>query len=144
MLDDDSLKNTFDARDGKITADGERQCEAILVQWMEALNHHDASAMEAVMRFPHVRMAANSVAVYEASGNNPMDLFQKLASLQGWHHSAWTDIKLVQSSPTKAHYAVQYARYRQDNSVIGIFDSLYVFTSVDGEWKLQLRSSFGP
>ena len=50
---------------------------------------------------------------------------------------------LVQSSPTKAHYAVQYTRYQEDGSVLSVCDSLYIFTSVDGEWKLQGRSSFG-
>jgi hypothetical protein len=50
---------------------------------------------------------------------------------------------LFQSSPTKAHYAVQFTRYQEDGSVLSVCDSLYIFTSVDGEWKLQGRSSFG-
>jgi hypothetical protein len=36
-----------------------------------------------------------------------MDLFTRLRQQHGWHHSAWNEIKLVQSSSTKAHYAVQ-------------------------------------
>ncbi|MBC7583925.1 MAG: hypothetical protein H7316_09270 [Tardiphaga sp.] len=144
MLGSDSLKLTYDAREGRISNEGAQRCEALLVEWMEALNRHDAFGMDAVMRFPHVRAAANELFVYEAPGNNPMDLFTKLVELQGWHHSAWTEIKLLQSSPIKAHYAVQYTRYREDGSVIGVYDSLYVFTEDDGDWKLQLRSSFGP
>lgn len=144
MLDSESLKLTYDAREGRISIEGAQRCEALLVEWMEALNRHDAFGMDAVMRFPHVRAAANELFVYEAPGNNPMDLFTKLVELQGWHHSAWTEIKLLQSSPIKAHYAVQYTRYREDGSVIGVYDSLYVFTEDDGDWKLQLRSSFGP
>lgn len=144
MLTQDSLKQTYDARDGRIGLEGERRCEQLLGQWMDALNRHDAAGMDAVMRFPHVRAAANQMFVYEAAGSNPMGLFKSLVELQGWHHSAWTEIKLLQSSPIKAHYAVQYTRYRADDSVIGIFDSLYVFTCVDGDWKLQFRSSFGP
>ena len=143
MLDSESLKLTYDAREGRISIEGAQRCEALLVEWMEALNRHDAFGMDAVMRFPHVRAAANELFVYEAPGNNPMDLFTKLVELQGWHHSAWTEIKLLQSSPIKAHYAVQYTRYREDGSVIGVYDSLYVFTEDDGDWKLQLRSSFG-
>ncbi|QDM15894.1 hypothetical protein FNL55_07990 [Tardiphaga sp. vice352] len=144
MLGSDSLKLTYDAREGRISNEGAQRCEALLVEWMEALNRHDAFGMDAVMRFPHVRAAANELFVYEAPGNNPMDLFTKLGEQQGWHHSAWTEIKLLQSSPIKAHYAVQYTRYREDGSVIGVYDSLYVFTEDDGDWKLQLRSSFGP
>jgi 2-hydroxychromene-2-carboxylate isomerase len=120
------------------------RCEQILADWMDALNHHDAVRMEACMRFPHVRLAANQVSVYDAPGSNPMDLFQRLMDEDGWDHSAWTQIRLVQSSLNKAHYAVQYTRYRKDGSAIGVFDSLYVFTSANGAWKIQCRSSFGP
>jgi hypothetical protein len=79
---------------------------------------------------------------YQA-GDNPMDLFARLRQEHGWHHSAWNEIKLVQSSPIKAHYAVQYTRYRADNSVLSVCDSLYVLTCMDGDWKIQCRSSFG-
>lgn len=135
---------THDARTGAIAPAGAAQCERLLREWMEALNRHDAAGMEACMRFPHVRLAAGKVAVYDAPGSNPMDLFQRLMREEGWHHSAWTEIRLLQSSPTKAHYAVQYARYREDGSAIGVYDSLYVFTAEGDEWKLQCRSSFGP
>ena len=140
----ETLQNTYDSRDGGMTAEDARTCELILAQWMSALNSHDARAMEKLMRFPHARLAANDLVIYQKPGDNPMDLFSRLADSQGWHHSAWTEIKLLQSSPIKAHYAVQYTRYREDDTIIGVFDSLYVFTAVDGDWKLQLRSSFGP
>jgi hypothetical protein len=54
------------------------------------------------------------------------------------------ETKLVQSSPTKAHYAVRYTRYREDGSIIGVYDSLYIFAASDGDWRIQCRSSFGP
>lgn len=127
----------------KIDRAGQERCERILNEWMDALNRHDGAAMEALMRFPHVRVADNRVVVYEA-GNSPMDLFRRLKDEDGWHHSAWTRKELVQSSSRKAHYAVQYTRFREDGSVIGTYDSLYVFTCVESEWKLQCRSSFGP
>ena len=84
------------------------------------------------------------VTVYDTPGNNPMDLFDRLRQQEGWHRSDWNETKLVQASPTKAHYAVRYTRYREDGSIIGIYDSLYVFTALDGDWRIQCRSSFGP
>jgi hypothetical protein len=36
-----------------------------------------------------------------------------------------------------------YARYREDGSIIGVYGSLYVFTALDGDWRIQCRSSFG-
>ena len=132
------------AADEQISAAGRAACEGVLAQWMAALNRHDATAMDELMRFPHVRVASERVVVYDAPGNNPMDLFRRLREQDGWHHSEWNETKLVQSSPVKAHYAVRYTRFREDNSIIGVYDSLYVLTSVDGEWRVQCRSSFGP
>ena len=125
-----------------ISREDQERCEELLQRWMVALNSYDAAGMKSVMRFPHMRLAENRVAIYQAD-DNPMDLFARLRQQHGWHHSAWNEIKLVQSSPTKAHYAVQYARYREDGSVLSVCDSLYIFTCVDGDWKLQGRSSFG-
>ncbi len=62
---------------------------------MAALNKYDAPAMDALMRFPLVRLAAGKVAVYETPGNNPMDLFDRLRQQDGWHHSAWNETACV-------------------------------------------------
>ena len=132
------------AVEAQISRDDRAKCEDVLKLWMAALNRHDASAMDALMHFPHVRIAGGVVTVYQQPGNNPMDLFERLRKQDGWHHSVWNETKLVQSSPAKAHYAVRYTRYREDGSVIGIYDSLYVLSLLGGAWKIQSRSSFGP
>lgn len=133
--------HTIEAR---ISLEDETRCQQILALWMAALNRYDATAMDALMRFPHVRLSAGKVTVYDTPGNNPMDLFDRLRQQEGWHRSDWNETKLVQASPTKAHYALRYTRYREDGSIIGIYDSLYVFTALDGDWRIQCRSSFGP
>jgi hypothetical protein len=133
--------HTIEAR---ISLEDETRCQQILALWMAALNRYDATAMDALMRFPHVRLSAGKVTVYDTPGNNPMNLFDRLRQQDGWHHSAWNETKLVQSSPTKAHYAVRYTRYREDGSIIGIYDSLYVFTALDGDWRIQVPLEFWP
>ena len=90
-----------------IGREDQERCEELLQRWMVALNSYDAPGMKSVMRFPHVRLAENRLVIYQAD-DNPMDLFTRLRQQHGWHHSAWNEITLVQSSPTKAHYAVQY------------------------------------
>ena len=60
--------HTIEAR---ISPEDETRCQEILALWMAALNRYDASAMDALMRFPHVRLAAGKVTIYEAPGNNP-------------------------------------------------------------------------
>jgi hypothetical protein len=133
--------HTIEAR---ISLEDETRCQQILALWMAALNRYDATAMDALMRFPHVRLSAGKVTVYDTPGNNPMNLFDRLRQQDGWHHSAWNETKLVQSSPTKAHYAVRYTRYREDGSIIGLYDSLYVFTALDGDWRIQVPLEFWP
>jgi hypothetical protein len=141
MMPDAAATFTIDAQ---ISPGDQMKCEDVLNRWMAALNRYDGAAMDALMHVPHVRIAGGAVTVYQQAGNNPMDLFERLRKQDGWHHSAWNETKLVQSSPVKAHYAVRYTRYREDGSVIGVYDSLYVLGLLGGAWKIQSRSSFGP
>ena len=62
----------------------------------------------------------------------------------GWSHSAWDERRVVQFGDDKAHIAVRYTRYPDDGSIIGVYDSLYIATCRNGEWRVQARSSFGP
>jgi hypothetical protein len=50
----------------------------------------------------------------------------------------------VQFNDEKAHYALSYTRFRSDDSVIGVYESLYVLTKDAAGWGIQARSSFGP
>ena len=119
-------------------------CIACLDRFMDALNVYDAAGMDAQMHFPHVRSAGGTIVVYQAPGSNPLDLFERLRRDDGWHHSIWNQRTMVQNNDTKVHMAVRYTRLRSDNSVIGVYESLYVLVLKDGRWGVQLRSSFGP
>ena len=119
-------------------------CMLVLDHFMAGLNRYDAQAMDAAMHFPHVRFAGGQIKTYPKAGNNPMDLFERLRREDDWKYSSWVSRELVQCSDIKAHYALSYTRFRSDDSVIGVYESLYVLTKVDHAWGIQLRSSFGP
>ena len=119
-------------------------CMATLDRFMAAVNAYDASAMDAAMHFPHIRIAGGTVKVYEKAGSNPMDLFDKLRKEDNWARSEWNERKIVQRNNTKVHMALTYTRYRADGSTLGVYESLYVLTLKDGRWGIQARSSFGP
>jgi hypothetical protein len=119
-------------------------CMAVLDRFMEGLNYYDAQAMDSAMPFPHVRFAGGQIKIYPKAGDNPMDLFERLRREDDWKYSRWVSRELVQCSDIKAHYALSYTRFRSDDSVIGVYESLYVLTQVDGSWGIQMRSSFGP
>jgi hypothetical protein len=120
------------------------ECNRVLDDFMDALNRYDAGGMDRCMHFPHPRIAVGKVLVYDAPGGNPLDLFERLKKEDGWSHSRWEKREIVQFSESKAHFAVSYTRYRADGSVIGLYESLYILTRVDGRWGIQARSSFGP
>lgn len=119
-------------------------CIDVLDRFMDALNRYDAAGMDATMHFPHLRLAGGKFTVYEAPGCNPMDLFDKFRQQDNWKYSCWDRRELVQFNERKAHVALSYTRYRDDGSVIGVYDSLYILTRADGQWGIQARSSFGP
>ena len=52
-----------------ISREDQERCEELLQRWMVALNSYDAAGMKSVMRFPHVRLAENHVAIYQADDN---------------------------------------------------------------------------
>jgi hypothetical protein len=120
------------------------ECMRVLDAFMAALNAYDARAMDRAMHFPHVRIAGGTVTVYEQPGRNPMDLFEKLKKQDDWKWSRWEKRELVQFNAEKAHYALSYTRFRSDDSVIGLYESLYVLTRDATGWGIQARSSFGP
>ncbi len=122
----------------------EADCLAVLDRFMDALNAHDAGAMDREMHFPHVRLANGTVSVYQAAGSNPMDLFLRLKADDDWLYSRWGRRTLIQCNERKAHFTVDYTRYRSDDSVIGVYESLYVLALADGRWGILARSSFGP
>jgi hypothetical protein len=122
----------------------QRACNEVLDRFMAALNAYDAAGMDGCMHFPHPRIAEGKVLVYEKAGTNPMDLFERLKKTDNWSHSDWVKREVIQFHDTKAHVALSYTRFRADGSVIGVYESLYVLTKVDGRWGIQMRSSFGP
>lgn len=120
------------------------ECNLVLDAFMDALNAHDATRMDSCMHFPHTRFAGTAIKVYEAPGSNPMDLFARLQADDGWSYSRWETRDVIQYNARKAHVALSYTRFRADHSVIGVYESLYVMTRIEGRWGIQARSSFGP
>ena len=51
-------------------------CLATLDRFMDALNAHDAAAMDREMHFPHVRLAGGTVTVYDARTLKPIKVLQ--------------------------------------------------------------------
>ena len=100
--------------------------------------------MRATFNYPFVRIASGRVRMIEhAPASHPPETFERMVA-DGWHHSAWMRRNIIHSGDDKVHFDTRFARYREDGSVIGEYDSIYVVNKQDGHWGVQARCSFAP
>ena len=52
--------------------------------------------------------------------------------------------RVIHTGPAKVHLDVQFTRYRDDDTVIGVYPAVYVIVEQGGAWLIQCRSSFAP
>ena len=123
----------------------EQAAMQVMDNFMQAFNARDMHAWAATLHYPHVRIAAGKVTVYPDAkafvAGRDLDEF---ARKTGWHHSAWDDRQIIQSSLNKVHIAVRFSRYRADGEKYASYDSLYILQKRDGRWGIVARSSFAP
>jgi hypothetical protein len=117
---------------------------AVLDEFMDALNARDGTKWARTLNYPHIRLAADEVAVWKNADEfqSSTDFAQFAAANQGWVRSAWDRRHLVQRSQGKLHFLVQFTRYGEADRKIASFESLYIITLKDGHWGIQARSTF--
>ncbi len=117
------------------------EIKKVLGDYMNAWNRKDLIAFEATFHFPHYRLASGKMRVLEKPGLQTLESLYSRAD-KNWHHSKWTRRRIIHVSGEKVHVATQFTRYKEDGSVIGVFDSLYILTKEDGRWGVKMRSSY--
>ena len=122
----------------------EREALNPLLDYLSAWNLRDVAKMKAAFHFPHVRIASGKVKLLEEEATFSEDFFEHFIKATGWHYSLWDYRHAVQSTKDKVHFAVQFTRYRVDDTVIGHYPSLWIVSLIDGRWGVQARSSFAP
>ena len=98
--------------------------------WMVGFNALDLEAWKASMNYPHYRLASGTMRKWEDADMDDAYIERVKTGLDNsdWHHSVWTRREIVHCSDVKIHVDTQFTRYREDGSVIGAYDSLYVLT----------------
>ena len=125
-----------------LNAEAVRAAQGVLDAFMTAFNARDVTAFEATFNFPSVRLASQGLVILKA-GDMTAERFTT-GALADWDRSAWDRREVIHAGPDKVHIDTRFTRYRQDGSVIGGFDSIYVVTRQDGHWGVKIRSSFAP
>ena len=120
----------------------EQEALTPLLAYQSAWNLRDIDGMNDAFHFPHVRIASGNIRILEKDAAWPEDFFDRFIEATGWHYSLWDYRHAVQSTTDKVHFAVQFTRYRADDTVIGHYPSLWIVALIDGKWAVQARSSF--
>ena len=120
----------------------EQEALTPLLAYQIAWNLRDIDGMNDAFHFPHVRIASGNIRILEKDAAWPEDFFDRFIEATGWHYSLWDYRHAVQSTTDKVHFAVQFTRYRADDTVIGHYPSLWIVALIDGKWAVQARSSF--
>ncbi|HYF07622.1 MAG TPA: hypothetical protein VD970_08370 [Acetobacteraceae bacterium] len=114
---------------------------AVMDRFMAALNARDEAALQATLHFPHYRLAAGGMQVFERPEDYTLGAFYARAG-EGWARSGWDFRRVIAAGPEKVHLDVQFTRYRADGTALGHFRSLYVLARREGRWGIALRSTF--
>ena len=122
----------------------ERAALGALDAYMKAWNLRDLEGMDAAFHFPHVRISSGRIHLMQEPDSRLGDFFDRFIEQTGWHYTLWDYRHAVQSKEDKVHFAVQFTRYRADDSVIAHYPSLWIVALIDGKWGVQARSSFAP
>lgn len=114
---------------------------AAVAAYIDTFNSKDIDRFEATMHYPNVRHADGQIVVAEAPTGDPR-LFDAMAAM-GWDHTTLDQVDVLQCSAEKVHVAVRVTRHGTDGPLHS-FNSLYVVTPKDGQWKIVMRSSYAP
>jgi|TARA_Y100000310_G_scaffold154168_1_gene153738 hypothetical protein len=122
----------------------EQEALSVISAYMDAWNLRDLDGMNATFHFPHARIASGRIHIMEEPTSRAPDFFDRFIEQTEWHYSLWDYRRAVQSTDDKVHFAVQFSRYRADNSVIGVYPSMWIVARIENRWGVQARSSFAP
>ena len=113
-------------------------------RWNDAFNARDTETQVAHMHFPHVRLAGNAFQRWESADEfrAGQDALTARLKAENWHHTDTLSVEAVQADQDKVHLVIRQSRRDAANIEHNGFDTLWIFTNIDGNWGVQFRSSF--
>jgi hypothetical protein len=126
------------------TSNSDANAIRVLDEWMAAWNARDQQRLATTCNFPHVRIAAGKVTVWQTPSEFEKGHLNSVPLEPNWDHSGWGRRKVIQSSDDKVHVALSFTRYDVKGNKIATYEALYIVTNQNGHWGVQARSSFAP
>src|SRR5262245_47077923 len=122
----------------------ERDARAPIDAFFKAFNARDNEALKKTLHYPHVRINESGGVNVWRDASEAGTNFEGLTRSEGWARSSLDSVTMRQNDPVKVHFEVVFSRYKGDGSKYATYQSLWIVTSVNGEWGVQARSSFAP
>ena len=116
----------------------------IFISWNNAFNSRDLEKQVTYMHFPHLRLANNKFELWKTANDfreSHEEMTKKLFS-ENWNDTETISIDPIQFNEDKVHLAITQARKNIDGFQYNVFDTLWIFTIINGDLKVQFRSSF--
>ena len=116
----------------------------IFISWNNAFNSRDLEKQVTYMHFPHLRLANNKFELWKTANDfreSHEEMTKKLFS-ENWNDTETISIDPIQFNEDKVHLAITQARKNIDGFKYNVFDTLWIFTIINGDLKVQFRSSF--
>ena len=114
-------------------------------RWNNAWNTGDVEDQILEMHFPHVRLDGQNrfetLATADDFRAQQPSIIARLDE-EKWHHTSTLSIHPTQAGPEKVHLIIRQSRQHADGTEYHGFDTLWIFTEIDGRWGVQFRSSF--
>jgi hypothetical protein len=113
--------------------------DAAIASHMDAINARNDEAIISSQRFPfgHLWPDGRWELVASAAEFKPIDWKTRLGS--EWHRSVLESADQIMSNDDAATYQIVFSRRREDGSVMGRYEAVWIATKIQNDWKVQFR-----
>jgi hypothetical protein len=121
----------------------EAEARKVVEAFVAGFNARDDEAIRRSLNYPHIRIASGRVRIIDEPSNY-ITPYKYLIEHEDWDHSTLDSAEPIHVTDTKAHFKIEFSRYKADGSKYVTHQALYIVTKQDGHWGLICRSSFAP
>ena len=113
--------------------------------FFDAFNEEDNEALFEVNHVPQVMLSGVNFLHGLNRESPPVAVnFAGLHARESWEFSAAEDLEVIQASPGKVIFQMNFERFNSDGNKYRRVPALWVLTQIDGKWGVQFRSLMPP
>jgi hypothetical protein len=119
----------------------EDEARKVIEAYFPSFSKRDVKGLLSVVNFPHIRVTDAGTLIIPSAKEWTGDL----TPLEDYYqHTKLESLRFVQSNAVKAHAVVVFSRYNADGNKYISYPTMWIVTKVNGQWGIQVRSSFAP